>query len=58
MGNPHPRLPYQRSPEMSDFGDRPRNVVDYDVVSTSGADLATEDEEVFLIFSMISVATS
>ena len=43
---------------MSDPGDRPGNVVDYDVVSTAGADLATEDEEVVLFVSRLSIATS
>ena len=43
---------------MSDPGDCPRDVVDNDVVSASGADLVTEDEEVIFIFSGISVSTS
>lgn len=58
VGNTYPRLPYQRSAEMSDPGDCPRNVVDYDVVSAAGTDMATKNEEVILTFSEISVVTS
>ena len=42
---------------MSDPGDCPGNVIDHDVVSASGAKLATEDEEVIPIFSEILVVT-
>lgn len=43
---------------MSDPGDCPRDAVNHDVVSTSGAKLAAEDEEVIPIFSEILVVTN
>ena len=48
MGNPHSRLPHQRSAEMSNLGNRPRNVVNHDVVSAAGTDLAAQGEKVTL----------
>lgn len=57
MGNPHPRLPYQRPPEVSDLGDCSRNVIDYDVIATAGADLVAEDEEVTAFTASLPVAT-
>ena len=55
MGDPHPRLPYQQSPEVSDFGDCSGNAVDYDAVPTAGAYLVAEDEEVIVFTTSLPV---
>lgn len=58
VGYPHQGLPNQRSTEVSDFGDCSRNVINHDVVTAIGTDLAAEDEEVIVFMILLPAPTS